>query len=59
LSNQVPKGIGRFKVAQSQATNAIGNLINTHLSDFLNLFSKRKGRQAAASTTAQKLAAII
>ena len=34
LSNQVPKGSNRLKIALRQAANAIGNLKDTHLSDF-------------------------
>ncbi|MCF7568257.1 hypothetical protein L3X37_07760 [Sabulilitoribacter arenilitoris] len=41
------------------AANAIGNLKDTHLSDFFNRIAYRKGRQAAVSATARKLATII
>lgn len=59
LSNRIPKGSNRLKIALRQAANAIGNLKDTHLSDFFNRISYRKGRQAAVSATARKLATII
>jgi len=37
----------------------IGNLKDTHLSNFFKRVSYRKGRQAAVSATARKLAVII
>lgn len=36
LSNRIPKGSNRLKIALRQAANAIGNLKDTHLSDFLD-----------------------
>lgn len=59
LSNRIPKGSNRLKIALRQAANAIGNLKDTHLSDFFNRIAYRKGRQAAVSATARKLATII
>jgi transposase len=59
LSNRVPKGSNRLKIALRQAANAIGNLKDTHLSDFFKRVAYRKGRQAAVSATARKLAVII
>ena len=59
LSNRVPKGSNRIKIALRQAANAIGNLKDTHLSDFFKRVAYRKGRQAAVSATARKLAVII
>lgn len=59
LSNHIPKGSNRLKIALRQAANAIGNLKDTHLSDFFNRIAYRKGRQAAVSATARKLATII
>lgn len=59
LSNRIPKGSNRLKIALRQAANAIGNLKNTHLSDFFRKVAFRKGRQAAVSATARKLAVII
>lgn len=59
LSNRIPKGSNRLKIALRQAANAIGNLKDTHLSDFFRRVAFRKGRQAAISATARKLAVII
>lgn len=59
LSNRIPKGSSRLKIALRQAANAIGNLKNTHLSDFFKRVAFRKGRQAAVSATARKLGVII
>ena len=59
LSNRVPKGSNRLKIALRQAANAIGNLKDTHLSDFFKRVAFRKGRHAAVSATARKLAVII
>lgn len=59
LSNKVPKGSNRLKKAFRQAANAIGNLKDTHLSDFFRRVSYRKGHQAAVSATARKLAVIV
>ena len=41
------------------AANAIGNLKDTHLSDFFKRVAYRRGRTAAVSATARKLAVII
>lgn len=59
LSAKVPKGSNRLKIALRQAANAIGNLKDTHLSDFFKRIAYRKGRQAAVSATARKLGVII
>lgn len=59
LSARVPKGSNRLKIALRQAANAIGNLKDTHLSDFFKRIAYRKGRQAAVSATARKLGVII
>jgi transposase len=59
LSNRIPKGSNRLKVALRLSANAIGNLKDTHLSDFFKKVAYRKGRQAAVSATARKLAVII
>jgi len=48
-----------LKIALRQAANAIGNLKDTHLSDFFKRVAFRKGRQAALSATARKLGVII
>ena len=59
LSNKIPKGSNRLKIALRHSANAIGNLKDTHLSDFFKRIAYRKGRQAAVSATARKLATII
>jgi transposase len=59
LSNKIPKGSNRLKIALRHAANAIGNLKDTHLSDFFKRVAYRKGRAAAVSATARKLAVII
>jgi transposase len=59
LSNKVPKGSNRLKIALRNAANAIGNLKDTHLADFFKKILYRKGRTSAVSATARKLAVII
>lgn len=59
LSHKVPKGSNRLKIALRQAANVIGNLKDTPLSDFFHRINFRKGRPAAISATARKLAVII
>jgi transposase len=59
LSSKIAKGSNRLKIALRQAANAIGNLKEAHLSDFFRRISYRKGRMAAISATARKLAVII
>jgi transposase len=59
LSTQTPKGSNRLKIALRNAANAIGNLKDTHLSNFFKRVCFRKGRTVAVSATARKLAVII
>jgi len=59
LSNKIPKGSNRLKIALRNAANAIGNLKDTHLSNFFKRIAFRKGRTSAISATARKLAVII
>ena len=59
LSNKILKGSNRLKIALRNAANAIGNLKDTHLSDFFKRVAYRRGRTAAVSATARKLAVII
>jgi hypothetical protein len=59
LSNRIPKGSNRLKIALRNTANAIGNLKDTHLSNFFKRISFRRGRAAAVSATARKLAVII
>lgn len=59
LSSKTPKGSNRVKIALRNAANAIGNLKDTHLSNFFRKVAYRKGRTVAVSATARKLAVII
>ncbi|WP_160164156.1 transposase, partial [Nafulsella turpanensis] len=59
LSSRTPKGSNRLKIALRQAANAIGNLKDNHLTNFFNRVCFKKGRPAAISATARKLAIII
>lgn len=59
LSSKTPKGSNRLKIALRNAANAIGNLKDTHLSNFFNRICFRKGRTVAVSATARKLAVIL
>lgn len=59
ISSHLPKGSNRLKIALRNAANAIGNLKDTHLSNFFKRISFRRGRAAAISATARKLAVII
>ncbi len=59
LSNRIPKGSNRLKIALRNAANAIGNLKDTVLSNFFKRIAFRKGRVSAISATARKLAVII
>ncbi len=59
LSNRIPKGSSRLKIALRNSANAIGNLKDMHMSYFFNRIAYRKGRQAAVSATARKLATVI
>lgn len=59
LSNRIPKGSNRLKIALRNAANAVGNLKETHLSNFFRRVLYRRGRAAAVSATARKLAVII
>lgn len=59
LSNRIPKGSNRLKIALRNTANAVGNLKDTHLSNFFKRIAFRRGRAAAVSATARKLAVII
>jgi transposase len=59
LSSRTPKGINRLKIALRQAANAIGNLKDTHLSNFFNRIAYRKGRAVAVSAKARNIATIL
>jgi transposase len=59
LSNQIARGSNRLKIALRQAANCIGNLKDTHLSDFFRRVCIKRGRASAVSATARKLSVII
>jgi len=59
LSNRIPKGSNRLKIALRNAANAIGNLKDSDLGKFFKKIAFRKGRQAAITATARKLAVIL
>ncbi|WP_341225808.1 transposase [uncultured Arcticibacterium sp.] len=64
LSNKIPKGSNRLKIALRNAANAVGNLKESDLGKFFKkivraAFHFKKGRQAAITATARKNAVII
>ena len=59
LSKRVGRGSSRLKTALRQAANVLGNLKDSHLGDFFRRIAYRKGRVAAITATARKLAVII
>jgi len=59
LSNRIPKGSNRLKIALRNAANAAGNLKDSDLGKFFKKIAFRKGRQAAITATARKLAVIL
>jgi transposase len=59
LNTRIQKGSKRLKIALRNAANAIGNLKDTHLSNFFIRILYRIGRTATISATARKLAVII
>lgn len=59
LSNRIPKGSNRLKIALRNAANAVGNLKESDLGKFFKKIAFKKGRQAAITATARKIAVII
>ena len=59
ISSNTPKGKNRLALAFRQAANAIGNSKDHILKKFFNRIAYRKGRGAAITATARKLAIII
>ena len=59
LSNHIPKGSSRLKIAFRNTANAIGNLKEGWLVDFFKRLNYKKGRATAVSALARKLAVII
>ncbi len=59
LTNKIPKGSNRLKIALRNAANAVGNLKDSDLGKFFKKIAFKKGRQTAITATARKLAVII
>jgi transposase len=59
LSNRIPKGSSRLKIALRNAANAVGNLKESDLGRFFMKTAFKKGRQAAITATARKIAVIL
>ena len=59
LHSKVQKGSNRLKLALRNAANVIGNLKDANLNPFFMRICIRKGRTAAITATARKLAVII
>ena len=59
LSSKTKKNSGRLAVAFRQAANSVGNQKDTALSHFFHKMAFRKGRKAAITATAHKLAVIV
>lgn len=59
LANRIPKGSGRVKIAIRNAANAVGNLKESDLGRFFQKIASKKGRQAAITATARKIAVIL
>ncbi|QMW01494.1 IS110 family transposase [Spirosoma foliorum] len=59
LSHRTPTGKSHIATALRQAANSIGNQANHELSGFFKRIAYKKGRVAAITATARKLAMII
>lgn len=59
ISSRTPSGKNRIALSLRQAANSIGNLKNHPLTPFFKRIAYRKGRLAAITATARKLAVII
>ena len=59
LNSRTPKGKNKLSLALRQAANVIGNMKDHPLSNFFSRIAYRKGRGAAITATARKLATII
>jgi transposase len=59
ISSRTPKGKNKIALAFRQAANCIGNMKNHPLLMFFRRMAYRKGRAAAITATARKLAAIF
>lgn len=56
LSSRTPKGKNRLAIAIRQAANSVGNHKNHPMASFFKRIAFRKGREAAVTATARKLA---
>jgi transposase len=59
ISNKIPSGKNLIAIALRQAANSIGNQKDHELTPFFKRIAFRKGRIAAITATARKLAVII
>ncbi len=59
ISHRTPSGKSYIAIALRQAANSIGNQANHELSPFFKRIAYKKGRVAAITATARKLAVII
>jgi transposase len=59
INSHIPKGGNRLKIALRNAANVIGNLKDTHLSDFFKRILYKTDRATAISATARKLGVIL
>jgi transposase len=59
VSSRTPKGKNKLSLALRQAANSIGNQSKGELAQFFKKISHRKGRAAAITATARKLAVIL
>lgn len=59
ISSRTPKGKSKIALALRQAANSVGNMKDHPLNSFFKRVAYRKGRAAAVTATARKLAAII
>jgi transposase len=59
LSNRIPQGSNRLKIALRNAANAVGNLKESDLARFFRKIAFKKGRQTAINATARKIAVIL
>lgn len=59
ITSRTPKGKNRLALALRQAANSIGNQKQGDLNQFFKRVAFRKGRAAAVTATARKLAVII
>jgi hypothetical protein len=59
ISHRTPTGKSSIAIALRQAANSIGNQANHELSPFFKRIAYKKGRVAAITATARKLAVII